>query len=380
MIDRITAWYHAQPASRKSMVLISAYFVIIYLFFTSQGLVLEWIFSSDDKGFTYGSFASLFELVAYAVFSACIEVGPTKVMERNAPMWTHGVVACALTLSRALTFMSLSLLTYPTVTLFKSCKLVVVMIAGLIWFRKRYSLLNYFSAIIIIAGASLFSLADASTLPTFDARGVLFVCLSLVADAVHVNMQERILRVYKASEGEMIFWSNSVGTLLMVVYLLCTGELFEAMAYCARHPTTLAMLVLSALLGYCGSKAWVRVIHQFGAITATLVGNSRKIFSLILSFVIFPKPVVYHYVVGTVLFFTGVFLNSYADNSEKRPTNANSNSGGNSGNHGQGSVLPLTRAEAGESSPTGPSTALRESEASSSVRVLLPHDGEAPRR
>lgn len=35
----------------------------------------------------------------------------------------------------------------------------------------------------------------------------------------------------------------------MVVYLLCTGELFEAMAYCARHPTTLAMLVLSALLG-----------------------------------------------------------------------------------------------------------------------------------
>lgn len=48
------------------------------------------------------------------------------------------------------------------------------------------------------------------------------------------------------------------------------------------------------------------------------VGNSRKVLAILLSFVVFPKPLASEYVLGTVCFGVGVLLNTYADNPERR--------------------------------------------------------------
>lgn len=61
----------------------------------------------------------------------------------------------------------------------------------------------------------------------------------------------------------------------------------------------------------------MRIIHEYGAVVATLAGNSRKIISLFASFILFPKPMMWHYIVGTVLFILGVAVNSYADSAER---------------------------------------------------------------
>jgi adenosine 3'-phospho 5'-phosphosulfate transporter B3 len=53
------------------------------------------------------------------------------------------------------------------------------------------------------------------------------------------------------------------------------------------------------------------LIQEFGGIVAVLVGNARKAMTICLSFVFFPKPGSWYYVVGGVLVFGGLIANAF---------------------------------------------------------------------
>jgi len=56
----------------------------------------------------------------------------------NASLPRHGMVAVAMSLSRGLTNVSLQYLNYPTQVIFKSMKLITVMIGSIILLRKSF--------------------------------------------------------------------------------------------------------------------------------------------------------------------------------------------------------------------------------------------------
>jgi len=67
--------------------------------------------------------------------------------------------------------------------------MIPVMIGGVFILRKRYAPLEYVSAITLSLGLVIFTLADVSTRPQFDIRGVLLLSFSLMADAFIGNLQ-----------------------------------------------------------------------------------------------------------------------------------------------------------------------------------------------
>lgn len=59
-----------------------------------------------------------------------------------------------------LTNWSLSYLTYPTRVMFKSSKVIPVMLASVVIAKRRYSIGEYAAAFLLVVGITMFTLAD----------------------------------------------------------------------------------------------------------------------------------------------------------------------------------------------------------------------------
>lgn len=76
------------------------------------------------------------------------------------PLKTYALLA-ALTLgTMSLSNLALSYLNYPTQLIFKSCKLIPVMLGSIIILNKRYGFLDYVAAIIMCVGLTMFTLGE----------------------------------------------------------------------------------------------------------------------------------------------------------------------------------------------------------------------------
>lgn len=64
----------------------------------------------------------------------------------------------------SLSNLALSYLNYPTQLIFKSCKLIPVMIGSIIILGKRYGFLDYVAAIVMCIGLTMFTLGKDLTL------------------------------------------------------------------------------------------------------------------------------------------------------------------------------------------------------------------------
>ena len=69
---------------------------------------------------------------------------------------------------------------------------VMVMGAFIPGLRRKYPFHEYVSAVLLVIGLILFTLADAQTSPNFSAIGVLMISGALIMDSFLGNLQEAI--------------------------------------------------------------------------------------------------------------------------------------------------------------------------------------------
>ena len=106
--------------------------------------------------------------------------------------------------------------------IFKCCKLIPVLVGGILIQGKKYGLMDFSAAGLMCLGLIFFTLADSKVetklspvkvsksnflkfqlSPSFDMTGVLMISLALVADAVIGNVQEKTIKQYNASNSEV---------------------------------------------------------------------------------------------------------------------------------------------------------------------------------
>merc|ERR1712194_711968 len=115
-----------------------------------------------------------------------------------------------------------------------------------------------------------------------------------------------------------MFWSNSIGAGICLGVLWATSELWPAYRYflggsdgvtasrateeSGVHYWRSGLLLLRSTSFYVGGYVYLMIVKQYGAIASTTVGTLRKIFSVVMSFLFFPKPFHVNYVIGVVCF------------------------------------------------------------------------------
>ncbi|XP_035831364.1 UDP-galactose/UDP-glucose transporter 4 isoform X1 [Helianthus annuus] len=288
-----------------------------------NGICEEYVYNRLQ--FSYGWY---FTFVQGFVYLTLLRVQGFTPKQMVNPWKMYVKLSAVLMGSHGLTKGSLAYLNYPAQLMFKSTKVLPVMIMGAFipGLRRIYPPREYFSAVLLVVGLILFTLADANTSPNFSIIGVLMVSGALIMDSFLGNLQEAIFTINRDTtqvfhhstflnifQTEMLFCSTVVGTPFLIPPMLLTGELFRAWNSCYEHPYVYGVLLFEAVATFVGQVSVLSLIALFGAATTALVTTARKAVTLLLSYIIFTKPMSEQHAVGLVLIAAGIMMKMLPD-------------------------------------------------------------------
>lgn len=209
------------------------------------------------------------------------------------------------------------------------------MVVASILHKKVFSTVEYILAICVSLGLVLFAAADWSVAPSFHPIGLAFVSLSVCADAILPNAQEKLFQG-GSSRLEVTFYTNIFTLMAMTVTTLISGDLLGMIAF-ARTNRLLCMYIgVYTFIAYIAISVHMTVVKKYGGVAAVLVATGRKGMTLILSFVLFPKAFSWLYVAGGVLVLGGLLLQSLWKIENKKKGKSKPSAQVNSHNHNHG--------------------------------------------
>ena len=260
----------------------------------------------------FGLFVTLLQFTGYSAF-ALLNRLLFQERIRRVPMRYYVCLGAAQAVMQGLTNLSMMYLNYPAKVLFKSSRMVCTILVGALFWGRKYSRTDYCVALLMIMGLGVFVTADAQSSPDYHPTGVALICVSLTMDAVALNFQEQIMRSFEGSHDEMVLYTYGWGAVFLAITTTFTGNLAKGLAFLqggmsnddvGAQPVladVIFQMMLFTACGFIGVSLVTALTKRFGALISALTTTARKAMTLMLSFVIFPKPVATGHVVGSLL-------------------------------------------------------------------------------
>lgn len=274
-------------------------------------VIEEWIFK-HLRGFHHFWFVALVELMLFAACShAAAAIKQSRpLLERprrpTAPMWLYLMVGLCLAGGTGLGKLAFAYLNYATGTVLKSMKLLPTLALSVCWLRRRFHWLQVAAAVLMVASAALFGLGESAVESTFNPLGITLSLAGLVAQAMQNACNDRILRDHNDSVHVAMAWSNLFG--FVFTFLLCawSGELYSGLAFFSRSWWYWLLLIARCVLFYAGALLYTMLLKESGAVSAVFVTTARKALTVVISFLLFPKPWSDNYSTGFLLLVAAV--------------------------------------------------------------------------
>lgn len=292
---------------------------LVFLFYLVYGYILELIFTLDGMR-PHGWYLTLVQFAYYSIFALIQIFISGESIKRKIPFGTYAIIALLTVGTMGFSNSSVGYLNYPTQVIFKSCKLIPVMIGSIIILGKRYSFAEVCACLSMSIGLIWFTLADSTVQPSFEITGIVLVSCALLCDAVIGNVQEGAMRKYSENTTHVVLYSYSIGFFIILVGLLFSGQMLDAVTFATNHQWEVyGRAVLLSLAGFCGVQAVLTLVTLHGALIAVTVTTARKAITICLSFVFFSKPFTIQYIWGGLLVLLGIYLNIYGKQNKGAP-------------------------------------------------------------
>lgn len=175
--------------------------------------------------------------------------------------------------------------------------------------KKIFSGTEYFLAFCVSLGLVLFAAADWSVSPSFNPIGLTFVSLSVCADAILPNAQERLFRM-GSSRLEVTYFTNIYTLIAMTISTLISGDFIGLLLFARTSNILCVYIIIYTFIAYIAVSIHMNVVKRFGGVAAVLVATGRKGMTLVLSFVLFPKAFSWFYVFGAILVLGSILASS----------------------------------------------------------------------
>lgn len=284
----------------------------IFSMFLLHGIAHEKLFSSPYF-FVETIFLTFTQFISYSMISIHalkdLLFGQKKL---KASFYIYFLTSITLALSMSLGNFAALRLSYATEVLFKSSKLIPVMIGNIIFLKKKPKLIEAISICLVVLGLIGVSLGDFRGKNKFDMLGIIAVITSLCFDAIASNMEDKIMSVYGASQDELIAMIYGIGAILVGSISIITGEFFSAMVKIFNHPSSLIFISLFSFLGAIGIQFVYLTMKVFGSLLTVMMTSIRKALTVCLSFLVFPdKKFTKWHGFSIVLLSIGISINIY---------------------------------------------------------------------
>lgn len=294
------------------MCLASAVVVFYSIYAILQEKITRSMTATDSLLGWFLTLSSFIVIVALSFIERRLVNAPNRL----APLRAYMRIGFLQSMTYGLTNSSAFYLSYPTVALFKSSKLLPVMCVNVLWRRKKQSSLDQLAACVMVSGLLLFSHADHSVGVNVSIIGLSLLVASLFVDAFIGNIQEQVIEDHQIPMSEMTLWSHGVGSVVLLIICVFTGELLPGLSWLFHNGDQILWIFLFGCCGFCGVTAVFLLIQEQGVVIAVTVTSARKAATVLFSYILFPKPISLVHVLASLLFFLGVWLNIISKNTK----------------------------------------------------------------
>jgi len=240
----------------------------------------------------------------------------------NVPFHLYSLCSTSYFLAMLFSNLALEWVNYPTQVLGKSCKPIPIMIFGVIFAGKRYACRKYLYVLLIVIGMAVFLYKEDRKSKTdfFQfGTGEMMVVLSLAMDGVTGATQDKIRHNYHTEKWSMMFFMNLFSSVFLAVTLATTGELWKFFDFVQAYPYVLQEMVLFAIAGAMGQCFIFKTVTDFGPLTCSIVTTLRKLFSLVVSILLFNHPYTSRHIIATGIVFTALILDALESRRSYKP-------------------------------------------------------------
>lgn len=231
------------------------------------------------------------------------------------PVWPLVLISILVFSSLVSGNIALRWVSFPVKVIIKSCKLLPTMALGSLLLSKAYSLWDHVAAVLLCCGLVGFTLAShdapvgGEVVPekSTSLLGIALLFFAVCCDAVQVIMQERLVKAEpRLTPMHVMVYTNGLAFLAVAGSILVTGE-------ASRIPEGLpwGRLLLYGSTSWIGVCCFIALAQSHGGTAAVVATNSRKLLSIILSFLVFPKPLTSTMLLSGVCVCSGVVVHAY---------------------------------------------------------------------
>lgn len=233
----------------------------------------------------------------------------------TAPFYKYSYSSFSNIMSSWCQYEALKFVSFPTQVLCKASKMIPVMVMGKVISGKSYPYSEYFVAVMLSFGTSLFLLSHDSEhshhgQPT-TVVGLLILLGYMVFDSFTSNWQSALFKRHKMSSMQMMFGTNAFSSLFTFCSLLQTGGLLRSFTFTSKHPQFLSQVFVLSMTSAFGQLFIFYTINTFGPIVFVMIMTARMIFSIVLSCIIYKHMLASQAIVGIIVVFGAISFRTY---------------------------------------------------------------------
>jgi adenosine 3'-phospho 5'-phosphosulfate transporter B2 len=256
-------------------------------------------------------FSNRFLAVIVAVIAVRLKHG--AVLANNvAPLWAFAPCALSNTMSSWSSYAALKYVSFPVQTVFKSSKIIPVMMMGKFLKGTSYPLGQYAEAFFITLGVVIFSIASKSSSSDADTEilGLAFLLMYISFDSFTAQWQDKVYVQYgrpNVDPYQMMLGVNSSAICITTAGLILTGDIPVVWEFLLANPIAFRYNVITAITSASGQLCIFYTIKEFGPIAFTIIMTTRQMFSICISSIVFGHSISVKASLGAVLVFSVLF-------------------------------------------------------------------------
>eukprot|EP01035_Chromulina_nebulosa_P021057 gene21057-27286_t len=300
-------------------------FVGLQLSYVTWGVVQEQLMT---KEYSLGRFKSaafcVFMNRFLALFVALAIVFGKRLAQsrplKEAPYYYYAPSSLSNSISSWAQYEALKYVSFPTQVLSKSCKIIPVMLVGMLVNRKSYPSSEYLEAVLITFGVAMFTFSEKSSNGRSSHEdtlfGVILLATYLLSDSFTSQWQSRVYKQFGVDQYQMMLGVNVWSIVLTAASLFQSGEGMSSLAFILADSSAMFHIIILSITSATGQLFIFYTIKEFGPVVFTIIMTTRQIFSLFLSCLLFAHSMRLLSWIGSLLVFAVVFNRIYRKGSD----------------------------------------------------------------
>jgi len=229
-----------------------------------------------------------------------------------APLWAFTPCALSNTMSSWSQYASLKYVSFPVQTVFKSSKIIPVMMMGKFLKGASYPLTQYVEAALITFGVAIFSVLSKSSDKdtSTEVIGLIFLVMYICFDSFTSQWQDKVYTQYgrpNVDAYQMMLGVNISAICITTAGLILSGDLPIVLEFLAKNPEAFHSNIITAITSASGQLCIFYTIKEFGPIAFTIIMTTRQMFSICISAVVFGHQISPKAACGAIMVFAVLF-------------------------------------------------------------------------